>query len=76
MDSERISRTRLPDLAELELLDAVARHGSMTAAAAALGLTQQAASLRIRSMERRLGVTMLVRSTRGAELTRAGALVY
>jgi DNA-binding transcriptional LysR family regulator len=67
---------RVPDLAELELLDAVARHGSMTAAAAALGLTQQATSLRIRSLERRLGVSVLVRSARGSELTSTGALLH
>jgi molybdate transport repressor ModE-like protein len=72
----RLVSTRLPGLAELELLDAVARHGSMTAAAAAVGLTQQAVSLRIRAMESTLGVTLLTRSTRGAELTGAGSLLH
>lgn len=75
MVSERTLSARVPDLGGLELLDAVARHGSMTAAAAELGLTQQAASLRIRSMERQLGVLLLTRSTRGSALTGAGALL-
>jgi molybdate transport repressor ModE-like protein len=75
MRSERTLEASVPDLGRLELLDAVARHGSVTAAAATLGLTQQAASLRIRSMERQLGVLLLARSTRGSELTRAGALL-
>lgn len=76
MADQRLISTRLPALEELELLDAVARHGSMTAAAGMLGLTQQAVSLRIRSMERTLGISVLARSARGAELTRAGALLH
>jgi molybdate transport repressor ModE-like protein len=72
----RLVSTRLPELAELELLDAVAHHGSFTAAAAAVGLSQQAVSLRIRAMERLLGITLLTRSARGAELTGAGALLH
>ncbi|HVV20171.1 MAG TPA: LysR family transcriptional regulator [Pseudonocardiaceae bacterium] len=75
MADSRMLGARLPDLVELELLDAISRLGSVTAAATSLGLTQQAASLRIRAMERKLGVTVLVRSSRGSQLTRAGALV-
>ena len=66
----------VPDLAGLELLDAIARCGSVTAAATALGITQQAASLRIRSLERQVAVPLLVRSTRGSALTPAGALLH
>lgn len=73
---QRLASTRLPSLEELELLDAVARHGSMTAAATTLGLTQQAVSLRIRTLERTLGVSILNRSARGSELTTFGALLH
>lgn len=66
---------RIPDLGALELLLAVARHGSLGRAARDVGVTQPAASSRIRSMERQLGVALLDRSPRGSRLTDAGALV-
>lgn len=66
---------RVPDLGALELLIAVARHGSLGAAAREVGITQPAASSRIRSMERQLGVALVDRSPRGSRLTDAGALV-
>ncbi|CAM5570735.1 transcriptional regulator [Streptomyces spiroverticillatus] len=66
---------RVPDLGALELLLAVARLGSLGRAAKELGITQPAASGRIRSMERQLGVTLVERSPRGSRLTAAGALV-
>ncbi|MFG3498442.1 LysR family transcriptional regulator [Streptomyces sp. NPDC047928] len=66
---------RVPDLGALELLLAVARHGSLGRAAREVGVTQPAASSRIRSMERQLGVALVDRSPRGSRLTDAGALV-
>ncbi|MEU5073096.1 LysR family transcriptional regulator [Streptomyces asoensis] len=66
---------RVPDLGALELLLAVARLGSLGAAARELGITQPAASSRVRSMERQLGVALVDRSPRGSRLTDAGALV-
>ncbi|MGW5660634.1 LysR family transcriptional regulator [Streptomyces sp. NPDC003758] len=66
---------RVPDLGALELLLAVARLGSLGRAARELGITQPAASSRIRSMERQLGVALVDRSPRGSRLTAAGALV-
>ncbi|MFF5406351.1 MULTISPECIES: LysR family transcriptional regulator [Streptomyces] len=66
---------RVPDLAALELLLAVARLGSLGAAAREVGVTQPAASSRIRSMERQLGVALVDRSPRGSRLTDAGVLV-
>jgi len=66
---------RVPDLGALELLLAVARLGSLGAAAREVGVTQPAASSRIRSMERQLGVALVDRSPRGSRLTDAGALV-
>ncbi|WP_335938510.1 LysR family transcriptional regulator [Streptomyces sp. PTD5-9] len=66
---------RVPDLGALELLLAVARHGSLGRAARELGVSQPAASARVRSMERQLGLALLERSPRGSRLTDAGALV-
>ncbi len=66
---------RVPDLGALELLLAVARLGSLGGAARDLGITQPAASSRIRSMERQLGLALVDRSPRGSRLTDAGALV-
>ncbi|MBG0856614.1 LysR family transcriptional regulator [Streptomyces spinoverrucosus] len=66
---------RVPDLGALELLLAVARLGSLGAAAREVGITQPAASSRIRSMERQLGVALVDRSPRGSRLTDTGVLV-
>jgi len=61
-----------PDLAELILFDAVARCKSLSAASRELGVSQQAASARLRSLERRLGLVLVTRSHSGAALTQAG----
>ncbi|MEU1308608.1 LysR family transcriptional regulator [Streptomyces cinnamoneus] len=66
---------RVPDLGSLELLLAVARLGSLGRAARELGITQPAASGRLRGMERLLGVALVERSPRGSRLTDAGVLV-
>ncbi|MFJ8309366.1 MULTISPECIES: LysR family transcriptional regulator [unclassified Streptomyces] len=66
---------RVPDLGAMELLLAVARHGSLGRAARDLGITQPAASSRVRSMERLLGVALVDRSPRGSRLTAEGVLV-
>lgn len=66
---------RVPDLSALELLLAVARLGSLGGAARAVGISQPAASGRVRSMERQLGVALLDRTPRGSRLTDAGTLV-
>ncbi|WP_424893050.1 LysR family transcriptional regulator [Streptomyces sp. XH2] len=73
--SDRRLADRVPDLAALELLLAVARLGSLGRAARETGITQPAASGRIRSMERMLGVSLVERSPRGSTLTDAGVLV-
>ena len=52
---------RVPDLASLDLLLSVARTGSLGGAAREHGVTQQAASLRIRRLETLLGVAVGVR---------------
>ncbi|MDG4863900.1 LysR family transcriptional regulator [Streptomyces sp. T-3] len=66
---------QVPDLPALELLLAVARLGSLGQAARELGITQPAASARLRGMEQLVGVALVERSPRGSRLTDAGALV-
>lgn len=66
---------RLPDLAALELLVAVAETGSLGQAAARHGISQPSASARMRTLERRLGVRLLLRSPNGSRLTSAGLVV-
>ncbi|WP_433833339.1 LysR family transcriptional regulator [Actinoplanes sp. CA-015351] len=66
---------RMPDLAALEMLLAVARTGSLSAAAREVGLSQQAVSARLAALEGRTGVRLATRTPRGAELTPQGAVV-
>ncbi|SFN46306.1 DNA-binding transcriptional regulator, LysR family [Pseudonocardia ammonioxydans] len=64
-----------PDLESLRLLVLVGRRGSLGGAAAETGVSQPAASKRMRALERRLGVQLVERSRRGSTLTTAGELV-
>ncbi|NUU23283.1 MAG: LysR family transcriptional regulator [Streptomycetaceae bacterium] len=67
--------SRMPDLPALELLLAVARLGSLGRAAREAGISQPAASARMRTLERLAGVPLLERTPRGSVLTPAGVLV-
>lgn len=64
-----MSRTNVNDLAAFL---AVAREGSFTKAAAKLGVSQSALSHTIRSLEERLGLRLLTRTTRSVAPTEAG----
>jgi DNA-binding transcriptional LysR family regulator len=66
---------RVSDLAAFDLLLSVARLGSIGRAAAEHGISQPAASTRMRQLEGRLGVALIERSPRGSRLTPSGALV-
>ncbi len=66
---------RMPELASFEVFLAIAETGSLGRAARELGLTQQAISRRLASMEAQIGVTLAVRTTRGSQLTPAGLIV-
>lgn len=59
------------DLRRLQVLRAVQRHGSVTAAAQALHLTPSAASQQVRQLANDLGVALLRPRGRGVELTPA-----
>lgn len=61
------------DLRGLECFVAVARHGSFTRAGETLYLTQSAVSQQVRRLEDGLGLALLRRTSRGVELTAAGA---
>jgi DNA-binding transcriptional LysR family regulator len=64
-----------PDLTALELVVAVADHGSLSAGARAIGMAQPNASRSLARLERGLGLSLVVRSTAGSRLTPAGLLV-
>jgi DNA-binding transcriptional LysR family regulator len=66
---------RVSDLMPFDLLLSVARLGSLGLAAAEHGISQPAASTRIRRLERQLGVPLIERSPRGSHLTPDGELV-
>jgi DNA-binding transcriptional LysR family regulator len=65
----------VPDLRALEVLLAVAHAGSLNAAAAEVGVRQQAISSRIRSLEAQTGVVLVQRGPRGSQLTSDGVMV-
>jgi len=62
---------RVP-LSAVELLVAVDDHGSLSAAARALGITQPSASAGMRRLERRTGLALVTRGARGTVLTTEG----
>ena len=60
------------DIDALRLIAAVRDAGSIASAAKTLGITQPAASARLRSLESRLGITLVIRRPAGSTLTDAG----
>jgi DNA-binding transcriptional LysR family regulator len=65
----------IPDIRSLDLLRSVAEQGSIRQAAVAHSISQPAASMRLRSLERTLGLELLDRSSGRARLTAAGVAV-
>jgi len=63
---------RLPPISALCAIEAVARLGSVTKAAAEIGLTQSAVSHNIRLVEETLGVTLFRREASGTEVLARG----
>lgn len=60
------------ELNDLEIFRSVAKHGSMSKAAAELGYVQSNVTSRIRALEEEFGVRLLDRSPRGASLRPEG----
>ncbi len=63
------------DLGALRALREVGRQGSIAAAAAVVGVSQQALSARMRTLERAMEVTLLARTPAGSHLTEQGRLI-
>lgn len=63
------------DLYDLAAFAVVAEQGSFTRAAAELGMSQSALSHAIKSLEERLGVRLLSRTTRSVSVTEAGEVL-
>ena len=61
------------ELRQLEYFAAVARHRHFTRAADELYVTQSALSQQVRRLEEELGIALLLRTSRGVEVTPAGA---
>lgn len=70
----RTMTDRWPDLGVLELLVAVAELGSLGGAAARVGVSQPSASTSLARFERRLGLKLIERTSRGSTMTPEGAL--
>ncbi|MGG5172338.1 LysR family transcriptional regulator [Pseudarthrobacter sp. J1738] len=66
---------QVPSLAALETLVTVGELGSLSRVAELFGVSQQAVSSQVRSMEKVVGAELIVRSPRGSELTTSGAMV-
>jgi len=60
------------EMGPLRCLEAAARLGSLTAAARQLQISQPAVTVQIAALERRLGVRLLQRSSRGVRPTPTG----
>ena len=63
------------DMRRLRVLHAVSAHGSVTAAAAALGYSAPAVSQQLAALEREVGMQLTERAGRGIELTTAAGLL-
>src|ERR671929_1298590 len=63
------------DVGKLATLRAVVAHGSFSAAAAAIGLTQPAVSRQVSLLERRVGTQVVRRTQHGVHATEAGRLL-
>ncbi len=63
------------DLHSIRIVRAISDHGTISAAARALGFSQPAISQHLRRTETRLGTPLVVRAGRGVRLTEAGQVL-
>lgn len=70
--AEPVGDVALLDLVAVRLVLSIAEHGTIGAAADRLHMAQPSASQRLAVLERRLGVRLFERDTRGARTTAAG----
>ena len=64
-----------PPIHALEVFLTIVREGSLRSAASSLGVGAPAVSLQLKALEERLGVELLIRTTRRIELTDAGRIL-
>src|SRR5260370_17398613 len=69
-------RNMMQDLNDLQFFAAVVLHHGFSAAARALGIPKSGISRRVALLEKRLGVRLLDRTTRGLGLTQVGQQVF
>lgn len=67
-----MNRVIPPTLQQLKLFEAVARHGSITRAAAEVHLTQPTVSMQVKSLEEKIGLPLTEQIGKQLHLTRAG----
>lgn len=65
---------RLP-LSTLEVFNAIAREGSLSAAAQVLGIKRSTVSHQLKNLEERIGTALFIRTTRSINLTEAGRVL-
>ena len=63
------------DIRQLRYFSAIAEAGSFTKAAERVRIAQPALGLQIKKLEEELGTVLLVRHSRGVQVTEAGALL-
>ena len=72
----RLLLERIPQLQRLAVFEAVGRHGSFTAAAEDLGISQPAVSKHVSTLETQLGFLLFQRRSNRIELTREGSTLH
>lgn len=68
-------KRKLPPLNSLRSFEAVGRHGSISAAAGELGVTEPAVSRALKNLENHFGVNLFYRHTNGLLLSEHGMLI-
>jgi LysR family glycine cleavage system transcriptional activator len=76
LDSNHMTRRKLPSLAGLRAFEVAGRHSSFSKAADELGVTQGAVSKLIRQLESEVGVALFKRLARTVELTEEGKTYF
>ena len=71
-----MSNKRLDSLPALVIFARIVQYGSFTAAAKNSGLSRSAVSKQLTSLEKKLGIRLLQRSTRNVKLTDAGKQIF
>jgi LysR family glycine cleavage system transcriptional activator len=69
-----MARAHLPTTTGMRVVAALAQHGTVSAAAQALNLTQSAVSKQIKGVEDLVGMTLFTRTSRGLTPTEAGVI--